>query len=158
MRRKQEKGLGKNLGNLKDPQDALKISRIGVYGVAMNKNQVLLITQKNGPYAGKFDLPGGGIEFGETIEQTLRREFQEEINMAFDTMLLLNNLTATVLFQDERGSLCEFHQIGLIYSVAGIHLCNETTPGSLNYSWIDISNLNKDNASPFVLAQLCLKN
>jgi 8-oxo-dGTP diphosphatase len=93
-----------------------KYSRIGVYGLASRDDTILLITQKNGPYAGKFDFPGGGIEFGETVEQTLRREFEEEINMYFQTMEILRNLTVTIEVPSIKGEdPYTFHQIGLIY-------------------------------------------
>ena len=45
----------------------------------MDEKKTLLIRQKRGPYAGKLDFPGGGIEFGESPEQALRREFAEEV-------------------------------------------------------------------------------
>ena len=35
------------------------------------------------PYAGEilYKLPGGGVEFGEGIIETLQREFREELNL-----------------------------------------------------------------------------
>jgi ribosomal protein S18 acetylase RimI-like enzyme len=70
-----------------------QIMRTGAYGVATQNGKILLITQQSGPYQGKFDLPGGRIEFGETIEETLRREFYEEVSMHFESMKFLCNLT-----------------------------------------------------------------
>jgi 8-oxo-dGTP pyrophosphatase MutT (NUDIX family) len=57
---------------------------------------LLVVRQKRGPYAGKLDFPGGGIEFGESAELALRREFSEEVAMEFDSLQLIDNLTATV--------------------------------------------------------------
>src|SRR5690606_6845147 len=45
------------------------ISRVGVYGVAFQKERLLVIKQGKGPHRGKYDLPGGGIKPGETIEE-----------------------------------------------------------------------------------------
>lgn len=50
-----------------------KISRTGVYGVAKETGNILLVIQKSGPFGGLFDLPGGGIEFGEDPNQALHR-------------------------------------------------------------------------------------
>src|ERR1700722_2350783 len=58
-----------------------KISRTGEYGVAKEKEKILFVIQKSGPFAGLFDLPGGGIEFGEDPNQALHREFIEETGM-----------------------------------------------------------------------------
>lgn len=40
--------------------------------------RVLLVKRKNEPYAGKWALPGGFIDMAETLEETARRELQEE--------------------------------------------------------------------------------
>lgn len=52
--------------------------RISVKALVFNdKNEVLLVRE-----GGKeWDIPGGGIDHGESIENTLRRELEEEINL-----------------------------------------------------------------------------
>ena len=40
--------------------------------------RVLLVKRKNEPFAGKWALPGGFIDMAETLEETARRELQEE--------------------------------------------------------------------------------
>lgn len=56
--------------------------RIGVYGVAVHQEQ-LLLTQLSARDrdAGRWTLPGGGMEFGESPHETLRREFHEETGL-----------------------------------------------------------------------------
>lgn len=56
--------------------------RIGVYGVAVHQDH-LLLTQLSSRdrEAGRWTLPGGGMEFGETPQETLRREFYEETGL-----------------------------------------------------------------------------
>lgn len=52
--------------------------RISVKALVFNnKNEILLVRE-----GGKdWDIPGGGIDHGESIEDTLRRELEEEINL-----------------------------------------------------------------------------
>lgn len=50
--------------------------RISVYGVVINGNTVLLVPQWDG-----YDIPGGGIELGETTEEALKREIYEETGL-----------------------------------------------------------------------------
>lgn len=121
-----------------------QITRIGVYGVAMQEGKILVIKQITGPHAGKFDFPGGGMEFGETPEETLRREFAEEIAMEFDTLHLLDNLTATIDVQIAEPYL--FHQIGLIYRVENLKILNGER-GEFEPTWIDFECLTEEQCS-----------
>ena len=47
------------------------LSRFGAYGILLGDSAILLTRKKSGPYKGLWDLPGGGIEFGETPEEAL---------------------------------------------------------------------------------------
>src|SRR5579872_6810180 len=108
--------------------------RTGVYGVALHHEKILLIVQEEGPYKDKFDLPGGGIEWGETIEEALRREFAEEVNRGFKSMEFLVNMTSTVLNLPKK-----LHRIGLIYVVNHLHDLETISQEPLSHDWIDPS-------------------
>lgn len=61
--------------------------RLGVFGIVFNPaGQVLLVENS---YAPGWRLPGGGVDFGETIAETLVRELQEEIGVTSTTYRLL---------------------------------------------------------------------
>lgn len=47
--------------------------RPSAYGVVVKDGRVLLLKQING-----YDLPGGGVELGETLEEAVVREVKEE--------------------------------------------------------------------------------
>lgn len=57
----------------------------GVLGLAVNSQRQFLITQRNQPehpdVHGKWQVPGGGVEYGEQPEETLIRELQEELKV-----------------------------------------------------------------------------
>lgn len=145
------KSAAPSIQNLQESHQ--NVSRIGAYGIAKEEHKILLVVQKKGPYAGMFDLPGGGIEFGETIEQTLHREFIEEVGMDFDSMKPMDNLTVKVEVPSKDGwPSYTFHQIGLIYSVKGVHGWGIKQTGLLKHDWMDIRTLKKDTVSPFVWA------
>lgn len=46
-----------------------------------DKGQVLLAERGNKPNKGKYDLPGGFIDTGETAEEALYRELEEELGL-----------------------------------------------------------------------------
>lgn len=52
-------------------------------GVLMTRDGAFLLTSRpiGKAYAGYWEFPGGKLETGETVEQALRRELQEEIGI-----------------------------------------------------------------------------
>ena len=51
---------------------------VGVGGVILNDGKVLLEKRKNEPGRGKWTIPGGLVELGETLERAVVREVEEE--------------------------------------------------------------------------------
>lgn len=60
---------------------SMKTTHFGIYGIAFNKDQdkILLVKKTRGPYTGLYDLPGGTPEKDESYDETLIREFLEEV-------------------------------------------------------------------------------
>ncbi|TSD10667.1 NUDIX hydrolase [Curtobacterium sp. KBS0715] len=52
-------------------------TRLAAYGVITDGDRVLLAKLRH-PDAGTWTLPGGGVEFDETVEQAVVREIREE--------------------------------------------------------------------------------
>jgi 8-oxo-dGTP diphosphatase len=53
-----------------------------VDAVVVKNKKILLIKRKQEPYRGHYALPGGFVEYGETVEAALRREVLEETGLA----------------------------------------------------------------------------
>lgn len=53
-----------------------------VAGILLDENNRILFTRRaKDPAKGTLGLPGGFVDFGESLEQALRREILEEVNM-----------------------------------------------------------------------------
>jgi 8-oxo-dGTP diphosphatase len=81
-----------------------------VYGILINEQQQVLVSDEfiRGNYYTKF--PGGGLEFGEGTRDCLRREFMEEMNLRVD---IGEHLYTTDYFQ--MSAFNPDHQIISIY-------------------------------------------
>ena len=54
---------------------------VGVGAVIVQDGQVLIVKRKYEPLAGQWSLPGGGVELGETLEDSIVREMLEETGL-----------------------------------------------------------------------------
>lgn len=125
-----------------------KVTRTGVYGVAVKGTNILLVHKgSKGIYRGLLDLPGGGIEFGETHEQALRREFFEEVGMSFDSMHLLDSLSHCQECHHEDPPFM-FHQLGNLYEVRSVQPSSHHIAQD-GFNWYEIEKLQCEQLTPF---------
>lgn len=93
-----------------------KFKHIGVYGLIINNDEIVLIKKNGGPYNGKLDLPGGTIVFGEKPENTLVRELNEEVGIEVIEYELFDS-NSIVFEWEHKGELESGHHIGIFYKV-----------------------------------------
>jgi len=86
---------------------------IRVYGILINEQQQVLVSDEfiRGSYFTKF--PGGGLEFGEGTRDCLKREFMEEMNL---NVRVGEHIYTTDFFQ--LSAFNQGHQIISIYYFA----------------------------------------
>ncbi len=90
-------------GNTKTPNDKSVFgTRKGAFAILKNKDKILMARAE---YAMDVnELPGGGIDEGENIEQALVRELQEETGFTIENQDKLDN------FHQEIGFFAEFEK------------------------------------------------
>jgi mutator protein MutT len=54
---------------------------VGVGAVIVKDGKVLVVKRKHEPLAGRWSLPGGALELGETLEEGVAREMREETGL-----------------------------------------------------------------------------
>ncbi|HEX9189516.1 MAG TPA: NUDIX hydrolase, partial [Vicinamibacteria bacterium] len=62
---------------------------VGVGGVLVHEGRALLIRRGKEPLRGRWVVPGGTVELGETLEQALVREMQEETGLLVEPLEVL---------------------------------------------------------------------
>lgn len=89
-----------------------RISRVAAYGLLIQENKILLcrLSQRVHNIAGKWTLPGGGIEFGEDPVDAVKREVYEETGLEVRITSLANVNSFASENHDRK-----FHSIRIIY-------------------------------------------
>lgn len=88
----------------------INMFNIRVYGILINSEKQILVSDEfiRGAYITKF--PGGGLEFGEGTRDCLQREFMEEMNLKVN---ITDHLYTTDFYQQSAFNAA--HQIISIY-------------------------------------------
>lgn len=123
---------------------------VGTYGVCKKNNKILFIKKSRGPYKGLFDLPGGGIEFGENLKKALCREFQEEIGTEIKIKNLIGNTDHLSIWNND-GVKTKTHHIGLYYEVEILSENIKTDPDEHDSNgalWVSAEDIHRKNTSP----------
>ena len=81
---------------------------VGVAAVVFRGSEVLLVMRGNEPSKGKLGIPGGVVELGETAEEAVVREVEEETGIRVKPLRVLDVLDSIVR-DDECG--IRFHYV-----------------------------------------------
>ena len=81
---------------------------VGVGGIVLAGDAVLLVRRGRAPMLGQWSLPGGALELGETMAEGVRREVFEETAMRVEPV----EITATLdrIVRDAEGRV-QFHYV-----------------------------------------------
>ncbi|MEM7509950.1 MAG: NUDIX domain-containing protein [Bacteroidota bacterium] len=127
----------------------------GVYGFILNaRAEVLVVVKTRGPYTGRYDLPGGSPEEGESAEETLAREIVEETGREILQIGSVVEMEATFAYSQTD---CLLHTGKVFLCQVGPKI-RQILLGEDNTSaeWLSIETFNTKNATPFLLDSLRL--
>lgn len=122
---------------------------LGVYGLCVQGDKVLVIKKSRGAYTGLFDSPGGRLEFGESLEDCLRREYQEEVGVGATSLKFFGVFEYQCEYLKNK-VMTPLHHVGIYYLVNIDSLdIKKDADGhdSLGAEFVDINNLNENNVS-----------
>ena len=133
---------------------------LGVYGLLIEDNKILLVKKKTGPYDGKLDLPGGTIEFGETPTCTLKREIKEETGLDVIDYTLYDSSSVLVEWIYDNDKIIT-HHIGIFYKINSYNgevkkdiEITDINDDSLGANFYEIDKLTKNMLSKIALLEL----
>lgn len=112
---------GEDLVNRRYPRQPM----VGVGAIIFRGAQVLLVRRGREPALGKWSLPGGLVELGESMERAVRREVLEETGLEVQVGGLLVALDRIIF--DERHKI-QYHYVLLDFLCH--YTCGEPAAGS----------------------------
>lgn len=128
----------------KPKQKNPEVPRVGVGGLIIDdEKRVLLLLRKRPPEVGQWSIPGGKIEFLEPIEEALKREVKEELEVEVEVVSLLG-VTDHVIPKEN------VHWVSPCYLVKIIsgRIKNLEPEKSSRIKWFSLNNLPKNIAIP----------
>lgn len=128
---------------------------VRAYGVLIDEGRVALVRSSNPQHQPPlWWLPGGGIDFGESPEDTLIREFEEETGLIVDEPVLLE--VSSDLRRRDNGD--KIHTVRIVYSVnlAGGEMRHEVHGTTDHAGWFPTAGLDEMNLADY--ARAAVKN
>lgn len=115
-----------------------KYPKVGVGVMIMRDNKVLLGLRQGSHGDGEWGLPGGSVEFGESIFQAAKREAKEEVGVDVDDLELIS-ISDEMKYIDTNGK--HFVVLGVrAKSVIGEPRLMEPDK-SVRWDWFDLNDL-----------------
>ena len=74
------------------------------------KKRIMLVKRKYDPKKDYWDFPGGFIEFGESVEDSLRRELREELGIEIKNMKYIASYADRYIFDG-----LNYHTLGCVF-------------------------------------------
>jgi 8-oxo-dGTP diphosphatase len=89
--------------------------RVTVKGLVVQDGKILLLKESE-KLSGKWELPGGGLDFGEDLHSGLKREIEEETGLIVKSIADRPTYVWTWRFEKSRG-LDFFYSLVLAYKI-----------------------------------------
>ena len=135
--------------------------QFGSYGLIFEDNKILLIKKYGGPYDGKFDLPGGTIEFCERPVDALKRELQEEVGIEIQEFDLFDADSVSFEWNYKEDTIIKVQHTGIFYiikkyknDISKEMQIDDKNDDSLGADFYDISKLSKKDLSNIAILVL----
>jgi 8-oxo-dGTP diphosphatase len=111
---------------------------VGVGGIVLNEGKVLLVRRGKQPGYGKWSIPGGMVELGETLSEAIKREVLEECGIEIELADVVAVLERVIRREDER---VRYHYV--LVDFLGYWKGGELQPASdiLEARWADPSEM-----------------
>jgi ADP-ribose pyrophosphatase YjhB (NUDIX family) len=109
---------------------------VGVGAVIICHGQILLERRKNEPGKGKWSIPGGLVELGESVEETVIREVVEETSLEVEEPMLIDVVDDVT--RDENDEI-KYHFVIIDYFVRLKGGMPKASSDAAELKWVQLS-------------------
>jgi ADP-ribose pyrophosphatase YjhB (NUDIX family) len=109
-----------------------KCPLVGAGALVVRRGRILLVKRKNPPNRGRWTVPGGLVELGESVEEAAARELKEELGVRAKVGSLFDVITYVEL---DRSGRIRYHFVLVDYIVRPLGGRLRLNPESSAYGW-----------------------
>ena len=119
---------------------------VGVGAVVVDEGRVLLVRRGSEPLKGKWSLPGGMLEVGESLHRGVVREVEEETGLQVEPIELIELLDRIVRDNDPGGDRVRYHYVIADYLCRVVGGSLEAASDAEAVRWVERSEWNSHSA------------
>ena len=126
----------------------------GASVIVYEQGRVLLIKRGKEPYMGRWSLPGGSHEYGETLEECARRELKEETGLEAQQMFFC--AARDRITRDDAGNI-SYHYVLVTYrasEVSGNAVAGDDAQALAWYTLEEMSALETTPGTPEFITEI----
>ena len=120
-----------------------------VRAIIQDDDRILVCKRKDKDY---YFFPGGHIEFGETAEQALIRELNEELNILVKKVSFIG-VGENIFIQDNE----KHHEINLVFEVLADEVEDKSKEDHIDFFFFDKEKFAKEEVLPVSLKETIIK-
>jgi len=119
---------------------------VGVGAVVVDEGRVLLVRRGSEPLKGKWSLPGGMLEVGESLHRGVVREVEEETGLQVEPIELIELLDRIVRDNDPGGDRVRYHYVIADYLCRVVGGSLKAASDAEAVRWVERSEWNSHSA------------
>ena len=122
------------------PREYPSVPVVGVGAVIIRDARVLLVQRGNEPSRGRWSIPGGVVELGETLAEAVTREVREECGLEVEAQDVLS--TFDLIQHDPQGHI-QYHYV--LIDLRARYVSGEATADTdaLDVRWVEEAQLDR---------------
>ena len=123
-----------------DSREYPSFPKVGVGGLVIDKDKLLLIKRAYEPSSGLWSIPGGLLEVGEELEEAVAREIEEETGIKVEVKELLGVFNFVI--RDEAGKV-KYHYVLIDFLAKPVGGKLRPSRETLDVRWVSLKDIEK---------------